>query len=304
MGTVERRRALVGGWFSFAQMGATAGDLMACDVAVEWLEDLGYECDRAYSGAFDGGVEWSTADPSSYSLVVFVCGPLGNGEPATDFFDRFRGVPLVGLNLSMLQPLDEWDPFDALLERDSTRTARSDISFAHRGRTAPVVGVVLVHRQREYPGAAHAEVEEAIERVLASREAAVVRIDTCFDPANQTGLRSPAEVEALIARMDAVVTTRLHGLVLALKNGVPALALDPVRGGAKIKRQAGALGWPQVLVPEELDDDALARGLDWCLGLDARAEAAACAQRARKGVEQTRAELERRLRDREAAWRG
>lgn len=32
----------------------------------------------------------------------------------------------------------------------------------------------------------------------------------------------------MLRRLDVVVTTRLHGLVLALKNGVPALAVDPV----------------------------------------------------------------------------
>lgn len=50
-------------------------------------------------------------------------------------------------------------------------------------------------------------------------------------------------------RMDAVVTTRLHGMVFALKN-VPALAVDPIRGGAKILRQAEAIGWPVVFVAD------------------------------------------------------
>ena len=59
--------------------------------------------------------------------------------------------------------------------------------------------------------------------------------------------RSPAtaaQVEAVIARADVAVTTRLHGLALALKNGIPALAIDPVAGGAKVAAQAAAWGWP------------------------------------------------------------
>jgi polysaccharide pyruvyl transferase WcaK-like protein len=47
---------------------------------------------------------------------------------------------------------------------------------------------------------------------------------------------------------DVVVTTRLHGLVLALKQGVPVLAVDPVAGGARVATQAAAWGWP-VLLP-------------------------------------------------------
>jgi polysaccharide pyruvyl transferase WcaK-like protein len=60
-------------------------------------------------------------------------------------------------------------------------------------------------------------------------------------------LRTPREVEALIARMDVVITTRLHRTVPALKNGVPAVAINSVSGGAKIKRQAEALGSPAAL---------------------------------------------------------
>ena len=49
-------------------------------------------------------------------------------------------------------------------------------------------------------------------------------------------LRTAEEVESLIARMDVVLTTRLHGLVLALKHGVPVVAIDPIAGGAKLRR--------------------------------------------------------------------
>ena len=55
------------------------------------------------------------------------------------------------------------------------------------------------------------------------------------------------------------MTTRLHGLVLALKNGVPAVAIDTVAGGAKVARQADALGWP-VLAADSLTASELAEG--------------------------------------------
>jgi hypothetical protein len=47
----------------------------------------------------------------------------------------------------MLQPLDEWNPFDLLLERDSSATARPDITFLSRQPKVPVVEVVQVHPQ-------------------------------------------------------------------------------------------------------------------------------------------------------------
>src|SRR5437016_6221025 len=66
----------------------------------------------------------------------------------------------------------------------------------------------------------------AVEGAPADPHVSGVRIATRLDVANV--LRTPSEVESLIARMDLVLTTRLHGMVLALKHGVPAVAVDPV----------------------------------------------------------------------------
>src|SRR5688500_12379248 len=106
-GTREAAKVLVAGWFSFPQMGATAGDLMARDVACEWLIAAGLSYDVAVAPPFGPGVDWRTVDPASYSHVLFVCGPFGNGTPIIEFLERFHGRILVGLNLTMLQRLDE-----------------------------------------------------------------------------------------------------------------------------------------------------------------------------------------------------
>jgi hypothetical protein len=219
--------------------------------------------------------------------VLFVCGPFGNGWPITEFLPRFAGCRLVGLNLSMLEPLAAWNPFDVLFERDSTTAARPDVSFLARQPRVPVVGVVLVHPQSEYKGGLHRVANEAFQRLVARRELAAVTIDTRLD-VNGMGLRSPAEVESLIARMDAVLTTRLHGLVLALKNGVPALAIDPIAGGAKVRRQAATVGWPVVFGAADLTDAALDAAFDYCLTDGARAAARACRGRAERLVEDVR----------------
>jgi polysaccharide pyruvyl transferase WcaK-like protein len=205
-------------------------------------------------------------------------------------------VPLVGLNLSLLQSLAEWDPFTLLLERDSGRAIRADVSFLSKQPLVPVVGSVLVHPQREYGARAlHAHAHDALHQLLARRDMAVVEIDTRLDE-NATGLATPAQVESLIARMNAIVTTRLHGMVLALKNGVPALVVDPVAGGAKIARQARALEWPAVFVADALDPNDLARSLDWCLTADACDQARNAAERARIEVRQVREQFVSALR--------
>lgn len=282
-------RALVAGWFSFEQMGATAGDLLACDVVRSWLDDMQVPCDVALAPPFAGGVEWSSVDPDLYSHVVFVCGPFGNGRPITEFLPRFPACRLVGVDLSMLQPPEEWNPFDLLLERDSSRLARPDVSFLADGPLVPVVARVRVHPQEEYgERGGHDDAHRLVDELLRDRELAVVDVDTRLD-VNTTGLRTAAEVESVIARVDVVVTTRLHGLVLALKNGVPAVAVDPVRGGAKICRQAEAVGWPHAFAVDATTPDRLSAAFEACLSGDARQQAAAVAARARDALAGVRA---------------
>jgi Polysaccharide pyruvyl transferase len=282
-------KALVAGWFSFEGMGATAGDLLTRDLACEWLEHAGRSYDVALASPFRGGVDWRAVDPSAYSHVVFVCGPFGNGEPVTAFLARFAGRRLVGVNLTMLQSLHEWNPFDLLLERDSTTRARPDLAFLSARPRVPVVGIVLIQPQPEYAGRdLHQEANAAIQRLVASCEVATVPIDTRLDAPNAGGLRTPAEIESLIAKMDVVATTRLHGLVLALKNGVPVVAVDPVAGGAKIRRQAEVIGWPFALGMDGLSDTTILAAFEYCLTEEARSLAGGCAERARQTLEGSR----------------
>lgn len=282
-------KALVCGWFTFPGMGATAGDLLARDVVCEWLERAGCPYDVANSEAF-GGADWRSIDPDRYVAVVFVCGPFGNGGVIPEFLERFAHCRRVGIDLTMLHELDEWNPFDVLWERDSDRLSRPDLVFLAPAERVPVVGVVLVRRQKEYAEGAHAEADEMIQHLISSRAATAVSIDTCLDP-NQTGLRSAKEVESLIAKMDIIVTTRLHGLVLALRNEVPVVALDPIRGGAKVSRQAKTIGWPLVFQLAETTDKQLVAAFDHCQTVEARVLARECRAHAQRALAKVREEF-------------
>ncbi|MGI8596296.1 MAG: polysaccharide pyruvyl transferase family protein [Thermoleophilaceae bacterium] len=286
-------RVLVCGWFSFEPMGATAGDLQARDVACRWLEEAGVDHDVALAPVFAAGLDWRSADPGRYSHLLFVCGPFDpDRDPVAGLLARFAGARLVGLDVSVARPLDEQDPFHLLFARDSSRGGAPDLAFAAEHVRIPAVGVILVPRQREYgERARHTEAEALIDRVVSTRPVARVDLDTALtnDPYTREGsLRSPAEVESLVARVDAVVTTRLHGLVLALKVGVPVVAVDPVAGGAKVLRQAREIGWPHVRAADDADDAWLGAALDACLGPGARDDARACAGNAAGELERVR----------------
>lgn len=289
-------RCLVAGWFSFESMGATAGDLLARDLVAQWLRRAGVHFDLATAPPFTGGIDWREADPGRYRHVLFVCGPFGDGPPVNTMLDRFRNCRWLGLDLSMLAPLATFNPFASLWERDSDRAARPDLTFLAPRAKVSVVGVVRVHRQNEYGDRArHDAVDDAIARLLFRHDCAPVAIDTRLDE-NAGGLRNAAQVESIIARMDAVVTTRLHGTVLSLKHGVPAVAIDPIAGGAKVARQCATIGWPNCLRADEVDDARLDEALAFALSPAARSAARDCARRARQELKQVRGELIRALR--------
>jgi hypothetical protein len=280
-GTLANRepRALVVGWFSFEHGHATAGDVEVRDVVCEVLRSLGLLYDVAAVPPF-GDFDWRETDPRRYSHVVFACGPFGRPPTALEnaFLRHFHGNLRIGINLSMLVPVEEWNPFHILLERDSTNAVRADLSFASKQPTVPVVGVCLLE---SIGGSMVEEANAAVTRLVSSREMAVVSVDTRLDQ-NSAGLRSPAEIESLIGRLDTLITTRLHGTAFAIKMGVPVIAIDPVPGGGKISSQAKKIGWPIVFGADRIVDRELSEALEFCLADDGRRVALECGRRAKE----------------------
>lgn len=270
-------RVLIAGWFSFEGMGASAGDLLARDLTAAWLRDAGIDFTVAVDKPFVDGKHWADIDSLDYTHVIFVCGPCGNGPPLTGLLDRFTNCHWIGLNLTMLQDLDEWNPFELLIERDSSRAVRADMVFLTQPLRVPRVGLILVHPQKEYgKRGRHEQVGQLIGEHLASLDLAVVPIDTRLDH-NATGLHTSGQIESMIAAMDFTVTTRLHGTVLSIKNGVPPIVIDPIAGGAKVMAQCEAIRWPWCCRADELSTQWLDEAITFCR----RPEAAHAANRCR-----------------------
>lgn len=281
-------KVLVAGWFSYANGHATAGDVLARDLLCQWLAQRGISHEIAVAPPFEGGRALDAFDPAQFTHAIFVCGPFGKGELEGEFFRRFAHCRLLGLNLSLDLSPQQWQPFDFLIERDSVITTNPDMLFASKQNLPPVVGVCLVE---PHPEADVDRANAAIAALLTRHAAARVNIDTRLD-VNETGLHSEGEVEAIIARMDALVTTRLHGLVMALKNGVPVLVIDAVPGGGKIMRQCGRIGWPNILRLEDLEDESrLDAAWRFTLSEEAKALTRSCAGKAMGDV----LDLRRRL---------
>jgi len=286
-------RILVAGWFSFEDMGATAGDIIARDVTCQWLDEAAVEWDVADCSKFpfEGGVDWRSANPNDYTDLLFVCGPFGNGWPVTELLQHFSGCRLIGINLSLMESLTAWNPFSLLIERDSTRRNNPDITFGGKPPATPVAGIILSHRQKEYgKRSLHDSANAAIERFLNTVDVARVPIDTSLLN-NQGGLRTAGEVESVIAKMDVVITTRLHGTVLAIKNGIPVIPIDPIEGGAKISQQVSALKWPLLFNATSIGERELVEAFHYCLTPEGRHKARECASMSVKRIQEIRDDL-------------
>lgn len=273
-------RVLITGWPSFLNGEATAGDVLAMEAVQETLARAGVAAELAWSPVFrPSGPSLAEAEPGRYTHLIFACGPLF-GEQVQRLHERYAHCRRIAVGVSVVDPADPAAlGFHEVIARDGDgRQPRRDLSAQRPMPDVPVVGVALAPGQPEYgTRRAHDQVEAELTRWLNTKDCARVPFDTRLDLYGWRNPTTPAQTEAIIRRCDLVVTSRLHGMVLALKNGVPALAVDPVVGGAKVAAQALAWGWPAVLAARAetpaLPLAELERHWAWCLAGRAAATA-------------------------------
>jgi hypothetical protein len=282
--STQARRVLVTGWPSFLHGEATAGDVLAMQAVATQLGTAGVPYEMAWSPVFrPGQLTLEDADPACFSHLVFACGPL-SGPPVEALHERFAGCRRVAVGVSVIDPADPAVAgFHVILARDSPgEPPTGDLATVPRPPLKPVAGVIEVGEQGEYRGRGrHQAVSRSLAGWLPGCGCALLPLDTRLDSRGWRLCGTPAELESIISRLDLVITMRMHGLVLALKHGVPALAVDPVAGGAKVTAQARALRWPAVLTPGPaglLDPGTLDRWHGWCLSEAGRSAARRAAQ--------------------------
>lgn len=284
-------KVLIAGWYSFPNYGGTAGDVMVRDVVCDWLSMAGIPFDVAVAPPLTDGIAFDSADPADYSAFIFTCGPFGNSPHVVEMLDRFKGLRLFGVNLSFLNKIGEWNPFELLLERDSDRARRPDLALLAEVPLVPVVGVILVHPQKEYGTLARHQIAgEAVEALLDRHDLARLKIDTLLEW-NAGELKNTSQIVSMIARTDFTITTRLHGLVLSLRHGIPAIAIDAISGGAKVTEQAKSLDWPLIYSVDDLDADELDRAVAFCRSEEARKLAAERCDAAKDRLEKAHSTL-------------
>lgn len=254
-------RVLLTGWASFLHGEATAGDVLSLRAVAAALTGAGVDHEIAWSPRFrPDALHLDDAAPGAFTHVVFACGPV-HGTQLRELHRRYAACRRIAVGVSVPDPADPAvTGFHLVLPREA------DLSLAAAIRPASVLGVVPAPHQPEYGDRGrHEEVHAILGKWLAALDCARVPLDTRLDHDDWTHCATPDQFAAVVSKMDAVVTTRLHGLVFARRAGVPVLAIDPVSGGDKVQAQAEVLGWPAVLTPERVSASSLDHWLSWCL---------------------------------------
>lgn len=276
------RRALLTGHFS------TVGDIECLEIVRQWLGEIGMPDDVApFSESVRAKLpearDLAGVDPDAYSHLVMICGPVWREQLEGLRFDltRFDHCTRIGLNLTLIEPVRTWNPFDTLIERDSDRSTRPDLTLLAETPPVPVVvGRCMVRRQASYAGKErHEQAGRLFDDVIRRRDFAAIDLDTRWYR-DDNGLRTPAHFLSALRRIDLLFTNRLHGMVYALKAGVPVVAIDAIEGGAKVSAQAAAIGWPQCISIENATPERLTEAVDWCLSPQARGVIESCRKRA------------------------
>lgn len=275
------RKALIAGHFS------TLGDLECLSIVRAWLTEQGLACDTAAFSSrirerMPGSVDARTIDTRRYSHLVVVCGPCWPElvrKRGLDF-SRFNHCVKIGINLTMIEPVETWNPFDVLIERDSNRTARPDLAFLAESHKRTLAGRCFIQSQPEYGDRQrHQLAIAALDQLVLRAGMTAMPLDTRWgNPDNP--IRNTADFSALLSRCDVMLTNRLHGLVLAIREGVPVIALDGIAGGDKVTSQAKSIGWPKVICADQVTSAWLDDALAWCLSPEGRRNADACRERA------------------------
>ena len=274
-------RILVGWYGSFAGHG-TVGDLRSLEAVVSHLVGLGFEVMHAtaqpltIAGAVR--VDWTQIAQNSSDIVLFVCGPILKQHPQTrSFFARFQGLRLVGVGVSLMPDSHEnyLDPFDKVFARQGTTERFGDVAISAplpvpdtnpaEPNAVPVIGLALRGPQQEYgislclANEAKARFD-ALTNLLAQHGS--LRVVTLENHLARSG-QAPEAIEAAYRECDLVLTTRFHGAIIALRQGVPFIAIDQISGGAKVLPLLEDLGWPALFdVSASTAIDIIHRGLD------------------------------------------
>lgn len=269
----KKPKIIIAWWGALEGGGPTAGDVLS----VRAVENLFLEkqClidiavldkSKFCTDFFSNAVDWHTVDSRCYDVLLFVCGPIiKNSESLQELLKKFENCTRIAVGVTILPKFssDYWNPFDICLARDGLPDISYDVALAFplqkfqkkSFKEDRRLGLCLRGNQREYglDSCLHHQAEILCRNLIKQLNYKVFTLETRLD---RTHLNTDS-IDRSFERMNIVVTTRLHGALLALRHGVPVLALDQIVGGGKLSSVLKNLGWRYVFRVEETSVEML-----------------------------------------------
>lgn len=276
-------------WWGSGPHGATLGDLLAVRNLSVALAGRGRPHSIVSHPRYAEPGHVAVVDPArlkpGIDTLVFVCGPLVNTGRLSFLLDRFPRARKLAVGVSVLAHEAALNRrFTGFVARDGMTPSHFDLSIAAVEPPSPPAagrplraGLCFRGPQKEYRGrACRAERAEELLTGLARRFALE---PVPFSTELGAG-RSAADVQKHFRSVDVVLTTRLHGSLLALAAGKPVIAIDQIAGAAKLLPVIGRTGWRHALAVDEASEDGLAATFarflaEWPVGEVAAAQARA-----------------------------
>lgn len=278
VGPPEGRELLVA-WYGAFDGHGTIGDLLAMQSVVTHLVGRGHRVSHASADQIRipgaDRVDWAEVDPARYDGVMFVCGPILRTHPLTQaLFERFAGRRILGVGVSMFPPdhFNYVNPFHHVLAREGKPDRFEDVAVVaplpseareidrrQSSKTPVTIGVVLRGPQSEYGDdiCLWKETQDlvgiACGALLVERGGEVVVIENHLRRAGVL----PSTIEATYRRCDLVLTSRYHGAMLSVRHDVPFIAIDHIRGGAKVDSLLSWTGWPHRFRADQTDHHSI-----------------------------------------------
>lgn len=273
--SMSYRRVLITWYGSFGH--GTIGDLHSMKSVATYLHAIGHQISHAtdldveISGC--RRIDWRTADPDSFDCVVFVCGPIIRQHiQSNKLFTRFSSSRMAGVGVSIFSPDDPnyYNPFNTVFARQGGTKDYGDVAIV-----APMpltterltrkhnlrIGIILRGKQVEY-GVDRCLWAQTEALVLKSAWAAIRNAEGEIKVINNHlvhSKQSPDEIEQRYAECDLILTSRFHGAIESLRFGVPFIAIDQIKGGAKVMMLLSNLGWKYTYNIDDINLESIAK---------------------------------------------
>jgi len=269
MNHTDPKRFLLVWYGSFPGHG-TLGDLRSVEAVAYHLIRQEHQVIHATAGEFHipgaTRIDWRTAKPDDYSGIIFICGPILASHPETRaLFARFASQRLIGVGVSLMPAghHEFFNPFECVFARQGGGERFGDLAILaplpnHTSRKAKgfTLGISLRGLQFEY--GENLCLWEETEKIVHSVSQSIHsdRIILIENHLTRSG-KSPDHIEQQYSECDLVITSRFHGAIMAIRHDAPFIALDQIRGGAKVHDLLFGKGWPHIYKTAEVEEDYL-----------------------------------------------